>query len=160
MHGYFGWYETLVGGLTLSGVLAVGSLVLVAAFGHGRSLLRALLAAPEERGALQVARLAQAALVFLFLQETLEHSVSLGRAAVPAFAPSIWLPVLFSLVFFAALLVLAGRVVAGIVRLVLEASPRAASPTPVPLPRPRTAPRRRRPLADRRGLRAPPLLAG
>jgi hypothetical protein len=160
MHGYFGGYETLVGGLTLGGVLAVGALVLAAALGHGRSRLRAVLPAPEERSALQVARLARAALVFLFLQETLERSLSLGRAAVPSFAPSTWLLVLVSLVFFAALLVLAGRLGAGIVRLVLEASPRAASSVAVPLPRPRTAPRRRKPLADRRGLRAPPLLAG
>src|SRR5438094_5589141 len=114
MHGYFGWYEMLVGGLTLGGVLAVGALVLAAALGHGRSRLRAVLPAPEERSALQVARLAQAALVFLFLQETLERSVSLGRAAVPSFAPSTWLLLLVSLVFFAALLVLAGRVGAGI----------------------------------------------
>src|SRR5205823_6315643 len=49
MHGYFGWYETLVVGLTLGGVLAVGALVLAAAFGRRRSRLRAVLPAPEER---------------------------------------------------------------------------------------------------------------
>jgi hypothetical protein len=161
MHGYFGWYEPLVAGLTGLAVLAVGALVLAAALGHGRSRLRAVLPAPSATPGLQAARLAQAALISLFLQETFERSLALGHPAVPSFAPSTWLLVLVSLVAFAALLVLAGRLGTRIVSLVLG-SPRRrlrslalASP-----PRLRIAPQRRNPLAERRGLRAPPLLAG
>jgi hypothetical protein len=120
-----------------------------------------VLPAPSASPGLQAARLAQTALVFLFLQETLERSLALGHPTVPSFAPSTWLLVIASLLLFAALLVFAGKLGARIVRLVLGTprrrlrSPSLASP-----PRLRIAPPRRNPLAERRGLRAPPLLAG
>jgi hypothetical protein len=160
MHGYFAWYEPLVAGLTGLAVLAVGGVVLAAALGRGRTCLRAFLPAPRDSSAVQVARLAQAALVFLVLQETLEQSLTSGRIAVPSFAPSTWLLVIVALVLFAAILVLAGRLGAGIVSVMLgSAGSRTVSAAP-PLPPPLSvAPRRRNPLADRRGLRAPPLLA-
>jgi hypothetical protein len=160
MHGYFSWYEPLVAGLTGAAVLTVAVLVVAASLGYGRSRLRELLPAPKGSAALQAARLAQAALVVLFLQETLERSLTLGHVAVPSFAPSTWLLVLVSLAFVAALLVLAGRLGARIVTRLLGGDPRRPFVSPAAaLPRP-IALRRRSPLADRRALRAPPLLAG
>ena len=160
-HGYFGWYEPLVVGLTGLAVIAVGALALAAALGRGRAPLRALLPMPSANPGLQAARLAQAALVFLSLQETLERSLAQGHPAVPSFAPSTWLLVIFSLVVFAALLVLAGRLGAKIAHLVLGTQRRRLQMLTLALPpRPRIASHGRNPLADRRGLRAPPLPAG
>ena len=166
-HGYFRWYEPAVVGLGAAAVLMAAALALAALLGRGHrwtARLNAFLPERESEAslALRTARLAQAAVVFLFLQETLERSLSSGHLAPASFSASTWFLIVSSTAALALLLVLAGRasavlierVLAGHVRRVRARESRALRPRPVLL-----APRRN-PLADRRGLRAPPLLAG
>jgi len=149
-HGYFAWYEPLVGGLSLASLLAVGGLVLVAARGRRLPPLR-----------LRARSLAYTSLAFLLAQETLERSAALGRIAPPSLSPAQWIVLVAGTAATAVALTAALRAGHAAVR-------RFLSP-PAP-PRPRSAPlrwsivtvapRRPRPLAARSGLRAPPLLAG
>jgi hypothetical protein len=168
VHGYFGWYEPVVFGLGAAVVVGLGALVLAVLLGRGREWTRRLdrlLPAPDESGAGLAARtvvLARAAVVFLFLQETLERSLSARRLTPATFSPSTWCLALVATATFAVLLVLASRAGARLVECVLAGGRRPVAQRSVATPWPRVAlvPGRRNALANRRGLRAPPLLAG
>jgi hypothetical protein len=164
VHGYFGWYEPLVAGLSLTSAALVLALALAARLGRARRPARAIQRfLPTEEGgglALPAVRLSRAALAFFFLQETLERSIAWRSLEPATLRPSAWCLVLVVVVACAWLLVLAGR---GGQRLLRgAAAERVPRLRPVPAPGPVRActPRRRRPLALGRGLRAPPLLAG
>src|SRR5439155_23185655 len=154
-HRYLAWYEPLLGGLTLASLGAL--LVLVGLAALGRPLPWQL-----EAGSTRDlwSRIAAGGVLLFCVQESLERSLSGGGVEVASLSAGTWLVLLAAVGAFAALITLVARSGAALVRLVLRAAPepherRAA----VPRPR-RFAPRRRRnPLAERRGLRAPPLLA-
>jgi hypothetical protein len=158
-HAYFVWYEPLVAGLSLAALVVFGVLLLAALLGRD-SLGRALL--PATDGTLPVTvravRLALAAIGFLVVQETLERILSEGHAAAAAFGPSELLLVLAVVGMLAALVALVERSCSQLIAIVAR-RPRAAPRVDLvgfPVPRPLVA-RRRHPLADLRGLRAPPL---
>jgi hypothetical protein len=162
-HVYFGWYEPVVVGLGAAAALA---LAVAALLGHGRertTRLQRFLPSTDESGAglaVRTVALARAAVVLLFLQETSERSLASRQLTPASFSPSTWCLALAASAGFALLLVLAGRAGARLIERVL------AAPTPVDRvvaagwPRVPPAPTRRNPLADGRGLRAPPLRAG
>jgi hypothetical protein len=167
-HSYFGWYESGVAGLGAAALVALIALVLAALLGHGREWTRRLdrlLPAPGEPGASLASRtvaLARAAIVFLFLQETLERSLSAQQLTPATFSPLTWCLALVASAAFALLLVLAGRAGARLIERVRAGGLRLTPLRPVATPWPWIASvsTRRNPLANRRGLRAPPLLAG
>jgi hypothetical protein len=138
-HRYLAWYEPSLA------LLAVASIVaLVATFKPG----------------IDWRRVAAGGVLLFVLQESLERSLSGGGVQVASLSAGTWVVVLAAVTAFAGLLALVARSGAALVRLVL----RSAAPRPrrarVPRPRVFAPPRRRNPLAERRGLRAPPLLAG
>lgn len=152
LHGYFGWYEPLVAALSI-GSLALLAVALVAnRLGLSNKLLQGV-SGRETSVAGRAGMLAVKSLGFLLVQETLERVLA-GTA--PAFSGTTLLLMVLGVALFATLLAFAGRTIA---RLVLDRD-RGHHLRRVPaLARPETAesPRRRNPLADRRGLRAPPL---
>lgn len=169
VHGYFGWYEPLVWGLSALAVLLVGALLIAGLLGLRsravetlKSLLRPA-AQPDVPPSSSIGRLATASLVLLLVQESLERSFASGSPAVATFAPSEWLLLFVVLGLFAAALVFGTRSCAALLDLVFADSSRRAIP---PLRSPRPARlflgtlRRQSPLALGRGLRAPPILAG
>ena len=165
-HAYFGWYEPLVAGLSVAALVVLAGLLVVAAFG-GEALRRdvasVLLPAAERPlpGTVRAVRLALASVGFLVCQETLERTLSEGRLAAAAFSPSQALVVLAVIAAAAALLALVERSCTQLIALVaprlLRLRIRAAAVS-YPPARP-LALRRRNPLADLRGLRAPPFPA-
>ena len=165
-HAYFGWYEPLVAGLSVAALAVLGGLLLVAWLG-GESLRRrvvpVLLPARSRPlpGSVRAVRLALASVGFLVCQETLERTLTEGRMAAAAFAPSQVLLVLAVIGAAAALVALVERscseLIAFVVPRLLRLRIRAAA---LPFPSERPLPgRRRNPLAELRGLRAPPLPA-
>jgi hypothetical protein len=95
-HVYFAWYEPLVVGLGVGAALALAVLAMAALLGHGRKWTRRLhgsLPAADASGADLAARtvgLARAAIVLLFLQETLERSLATRQLTPASFSPSTW----------------------------------------------------------------------
>jgi len=167
VHSYFGWYEPAVGLLSAASLLLMAVLLAAAFLGPSsdrvvplRRLLGPLRPATPGRLA-PAARLAFASLLFLLVQESIERSVAFGRPAFVMFTPSALLLLLAALSSFAALVVfLTYSYVALLDQVVASARPRACAR---PLPpetgaRSQRSPRRRSPLARRRGLRAPPLV--
>jgi hypothetical protein len=162
-HAYFVWYEPLVAGLSLVSLALLAGLLLTATVG-GESLRRRVvsLLPPSSRpmpGSVRAVRLALASLAFLIGQETIERTLSEGRAAAAAFGPSQLLLVLTVVAAAASVVAIVERSfarlitrVAGPLALRHEREPSARFPRP----RPFTI-RRRNPLAQLRGLRAPPL---
>jgi hypothetical protein len=165
-HAYFGWYEPLVAGLSVGALAVLAGLLIVAAFG-GEALRRrvvpVLLPAAERPlpGTVRAVRLALASVGFLLCQETLERTLSEGRLAAAAFSPSQALIVLAAIGAAAAVLALVERSCSQLIALVaprrLRLRIRVATVS-FPPARPLLV-RRRNPLADLRGLRAPPLPA-
>ncbi|HEY1366612.1 MAG TPA: hypothetical protein VGF23_05840 [Gaiellaceae bacterium] len=164
-HGYFGWYEPVVAALSIAALLALVGLLAVAAAARrlGRPLVRATPGPPSPLGPVVRSRML-AALVFLFGQETLERSLQAGGPAPASFTPSGWLLLLVGVGAAAFVLTLALRLCrAAAERAIGRATP-ARRPVrglaPVGWSLVPSTPRRPRPLAARRALRAPPLLAG
>jgi hypothetical protein len=165
-HAYFAWYEPLVAGLSVGALAVLAGLLAVAAFG-GEALRRrvvpVLLPATGRPlpGTVRAVRLALASIGFLVCQETLERTLSEGRAAAAAFSPSQALVVLAVIGTAAALLALVERSCSQLIALVaprlLRLRLRAVSLC-FPPARPLVS-HRRNPLADLRGLRAPPVPA-
>jgi hypothetical protein len=165
-HAYFAWYEPLVAGLSLAGLAAFTALLIAAVLGRARlrrTVARVLLPAAERPlpGTVRTVRLALASIAFLVVQETFERTLAEGRVAPAAFRPSQLLLVLAVVAAVAALVALVERSCSQLIALVLAPLPlprsRAAGlsfPHPRPLPA-----RRRHPLAELRGLRAPPVPA-
>jgi len=163
-HAYLAWYEPLVAGLSVASLVTFAALLLAAVLGRS-SLRRAVtrvLAPASGRTAptpVRAARLALASIAFLVCQETLERSLTEGRFAVAGFAPPDILLVLALVAVLAGLVALVERSCSHLVAFVARRSPRlAVGGLPVSVPAARLlAARRRHPLAERRGLRAPPL---
>lgn len=164
-HAYFAWYAPLILGLSLAAVTAFAAMLFAAALGRRTvrmAVTRMLLPGgvrPANVGA-RAARLALASGTFLVCQESLERSVAASRPVAAAFSPgqiAILLVVLSLLAAVVALLErscveLIGHVLARTIcrrRLVLPQ-------LPVPCSSFSVSPRRN-PLAEGRGLRAPPL---
>jgi hypothetical protein len=166
MHAYFGWYEPLVGGLSVVALAVLAGLLLVAVLGGQplrRRVVPVLLPATARPfpGSVRAVRLALASVGFLVCQETFERTIGEGRLAAAAFSPSQVLLVLLVIGTAAALVALVERSYSRLIALVaprlVRLRTRVASLS-FPPARPLLA-RRRNPLADLRGLRAPPLPA-
>ena len=165
-HAYFAWYEPLVAGLSVAALAVLAGLLLVAAFGRA-SLRRRVVsvivptAAQPLPGTVRAVRLALLSIAFLTCQETFERMLGEGRLAHATFAPS---QVLFVLVTIGAAAAIVALVECSCTRLIALVAPRLLRPRAraIALPSPSTRPlvvRRRNPLAQLLGLRAPPLPA-
>jgi len=165
-HGYLIWYAPLVA--VLSGLalvaLPLGLALALAGRGGSNRTLRAVAsffvrAVPEHDPITGVVTLASQALVFLFVQESLERSLVVHRAAVASFPPSTWSILLAAVVAVAGLVAWLGRTVSTFVEAILGRA-RAVETRAIrigpPLHRARVA-RRSHPLAVHGGLRAPPV---
>jgi hypothetical protein len=108
----------------------------------------------------RLAVLATGSLAFLFVQESLERSLNAGDLRLPAFSISAWILVMLALAFAALLVALTQHSCSALLALA-RGRARVRRPSWRPLNRPKGVepPRRRHPLADQRGLRAPPLPA-
>lgn len=164
-HAYFAWYEPLVVGLTLVALVAFAALLAAALLGRDRlrrAVIRALLPATPEPlpASVRAVRLTLASVAFLAAQETFERTLAEGRLAPAAFSPSQVLLVLAVLAAMSTLVALVERSCSRLIGLVAGPVLRARSRTATlsfPAARPVTI-RRRNPLAELRGLRAPPLV--
>jgi hypothetical protein len=164
-HAYFAWYEPLVVGLTLAALLAFGALLLAAVLGRDelrRAVVRVLLPAAAQSlpASVRAVRLTLASVAFLAAQETFERTLAEGRLAPAAFSPFQVLLVLVVLAALAALVALVERSCSELIALVVAPAfqpRRRGGALPSPAARPLPA-RRRNPLAELRGLRAPPLV--
>jgi hypothetical protein len=159
VHGYFGWYEPAVGALSAASVVSLLAFLAVARLARaaGRPL-RLRPSGVEQPLARSVRSLAATSAALLVVQETLERSIPTHSVAPASFAPSQWVALLAAVTVASLVLVLALRLAAAAVRASLRVPPAArvvATPTWSVVvgrsPRPR-------PLAERFGLRAPPLL--
>jgi hypothetical protein len=163
-HAYLAWYEPAVAGLSLVSVIVFVVLLGAAAIGRAslrRTVVRALVPATKQPvpASTRAVRLALASIAFLVTQETFERSVSAGHLSPAGFdSPQIVL-VLAVVAALAALLAVFERSCSELVDLVARGLPRVAlrlAPFAFPAIRPVLA-RRRNPLAELRGLRAPPV---
>ena len=168
-HGYFNWYQPLVGGLSLI-ALVVLAVVLVAGLLGIRSgpieRLSSVFRRPEEdrsSPSALVVRLAGASLLVLLVQESIERSIESGSPTVASFTPAAWLVAIAVLSALAAALVLATRSYAVLLDRVLAAGVRrriAQLAPPLGNVVLFARPGRCKPLASGWALRAPPALAG
>ena len=163
-HAYFAWYEPFVAGLSVAALAVLAALLLVASLGREplrRRVVPMLLPAARRPlpGTVRGVRLALASIAFLVGQETLERTLTEGRASAAAFGPSQVLLVLLVIGAAAALVAIVERSCTQLIALV---APRLllrrarADVLSFPVARPLFVPRRN-PLAQLRGLRAPPL---
>ena len=161
-HAYFSWYAPLVAGTTVVSLAALALLVLAALLDRGPWRAAARMLLPTAGGApatTRAVRLALASAAFLVVQESCERSLSEGRLAVGAFSPSQILLLLVALGGLAALVALVERSCLQLIER-LASAPSLARRAPallLPVSRPAPLRRRRNPLAEMRGLRAPPL---
>lgn len=164
-HGYFSWYTPLATGLSALSIVGLPLVLAVALLG-GResSVVRGVARIvprhkPDRPLRAEIALLASGSLGFLAVQETLEHSLELGRVALPSFAPASWLILVAAIAIFAVGSAWVGRAVSSLVDVVRRAT-EATRVRSVSGARPRGLPalsRRPRPLAVHGGLRAPPV---
>lgn len=166
VHGYFGWYEPLVGVLSgIAGTILLCALALgLRARRNPPSLWQRTLLAwlRPWRGSspLVGARLAAASLGVLLVQESIERSVSLRQLAVASFPASTWLVVCVSVVVGGTALTFLARWCTQLVGIILSAPPRPAfrsAVRPARQPAPPSTRRRPNPLATGLGMRAPPV---
>jgi hypothetical protein len=163
-HSYFVWYEPLVAGLSIVALGLLAALLLAAVLGRvelRQRIVRVLLPAAARPLPVNVraVRLALAGVAFLACQETGERSLSEGRLAPVTLASSQLLVVLGVVAAAAAVLAFVERSCSRLIALVARPFARRAERVTrawFPAPRPLTV-RRRSPLAQLRGLRAPPL---
>jgi hypothetical protein len=164
-HAYFSWYEPLVGGLSLAGLVGFTALLLAVVIGREglrRPVVRALLPATARPvpGAVRAVRLALASIAFLVCQETIERTLAEGRLSPAAFTSSQLLVMLGTIAALAALVALVERSCTQLIAHVIAPRPLPSS-RPIGLSFPPERPlatRRRNALAELRGLRAPPVL--
>jgi len=163
-HGYLTWYAPLVAVLSGLSIVALPlALALAVARPRQSRALRAVAAVfvravPEGDPVAGTVALVAQALVFLFVQESLERSLVLHGAAIASFPPSTWSILLAAVVAVAGLVAWLGRTVSTLVDDILKRTrvvgQRAGGGRR--LPRPALAVRRSHPLAVHGGLRAPP----
>jgi hypothetical protein len=164
-HGYLIWYAPLVAVLSGLAIVALPLGLALAVAGHGRRpalrpvaalFVRAL---PERDPIAGAVTLASQALVVLFVQESVERSLILHRAAVASFPPSTWSVLLAAVVVVAALVAWLGRTVSTLVEGILKRRQSFATRTTGWRSSLRRAflVRRSHPLAVHGGLRAPPV---
>jgi hypothetical protein len=150
-HAYLAWYEPAVGALSLGAAVAVAALAALAA--AGRRLPWRL----ETHGLWS--RVAAGGVLVFFAQESLERSLS-GAPGVASLSAATLLVVLAAVALSAAVVVVVVRSGVALARLGRRRVKQPRCPG-MNAARPQlVAASRRNPLADRRGLRAPPLLAG
>jgi hypothetical protein len=165
-HAYFAWYAPLILGLSFAALAAFTAMLLAAALGRSnvrRVVARLLLpgVVQPENVAARATRLALASTAFLVCQESLERSVAASRPVPAAFTPGQIAVLLVALSILAAIVAFLERSCVELIAQVLGrtmwrrrlvAAPTAFSE------RFCFVFARRNPLADRRGLRAPPLI--
>ncbi len=163
-HAYFVWYEPLVAGLSIVALVVLAALLLAAVLGRDglrRRVASVLLpaAARPVPGTVRTVRLALASTAFLAFQETVERSVGEGRLAPAELGSSQLLLALAVVAAAAAVVALVERscsqLIARVARPLAARHARDAGVSSPPARPP--AGRRRNPLAQLRGLRAPPL---
>ena len=165
-HGYFGWYEPFVGALSFVSLLSLVALMIVSAGGGDRVRRRvARWVAPLDSSSRMVlvdrgVVLVLSSAAFLYLQESIETSVAVGRVMPALIPPAHLFVLLLALAAFAAVVARVEwwcrRVVARLAGRSRSAGRHVALPRLVPVAVQGRC-RRRSPLAERRGLRAPPL---
>jgi hypothetical protein len=155
VHSYFGWYEPAVAVLSAASALVVVAAAVAAMLGRRSRTLAALRATPPTvRSAV---RLAAFAIGWLVVQETIERSVGAGAFEPATFGAARWSIIVGATAIAAGALTLLARVsVALVVALVATTPKRVARLRGVARLTVSVPPRKRRALADRRGLRAPP----
>ena len=162
-HGYFGWYESLVGWLSLLALVLFAAVGVARLLGRDPRWLRAVVDEwqPNSRQTLAAGRLAALSVVFLITQETLERSIPARTLVLAQFSPTQWAIILAAAVAVAAAFASLARGYGALLRAVVESiatgrrQPARSAPSHPDVPAPR-----RHPLAAFRGLRAPPSLAG
>ena len=155
VHGYFGWYEPAVAFLSLASALAVVAAAIAALLGR-RSRTLAMLRATTPN-AVSAVRLAALAIVWLVAQETIERSMGAASFAPATFDAGGWSIIVGASAIAAGALTLLARIGVALVASAIATAPkRFARPENVARWIVSVPPRRRRALADRRGLRAPP----
>jgi hypothetical protein len=161
VHGYLGWYTLVVSVLSLGAIagLAVSVAFALRARRLGRPVRVPVAAGPERTHGLYVAELAVWGLVWVYLQETLEHSVPSRELVFANFAPGQVLGLLLGVAGGALVLGFLMRAGTRVMRaLFTSGAARGGEPTVGWMPHP--AERRAwRPLASCLALRAPPLLS-
>jgi hypothetical protein len=159
VHGYLGTYEAVVGLVSLVSFAVVAVAAAWTVTGRAtvaRRMLAPLPVAPTRRAS---ARRAALGLAVLAMQESAERSVAAGHAQGPGLGVAAWAIAILTVVAASAVLDALARAGGTVLRL-LEARcgtivrPRAVLRSPDGV-----TPRRRRVLADRHGVRAPPLAA-
>jgi hypothetical protein len=161
-HAYFFWYEPLVAGLSVAALALLAGLLLAATAGGASMRRRAVSLLPSASrtapGTVRAVRLALASLAFLACQETIERSLGEGRLAPAAFGSSQLLLVLGAVAAAAAIVAIVERSCSRLIAYAARVCVPRARPLSVLLQPARPfAVRRRNPLAELRGLRAPPL---
>jgi hypothetical protein len=142
LHGYFGWYEPALAGVSLAVLLVARPVSL-----RTRSPL-----------AETVRRVSTAAILVLLAQESLERTLQAGHPAFVVLTPSQWLVLLVGIgatAFLLAFALRAGQTVIGLLRRVERSRALTVARWNVVTVRSRRA----RPLAERFALRAPPAVA-
>jgi hypothetical protein len=167
VHGYFAWYAPLVAVLSGISIVVLPLTVAIAAGDTSENRLLGAIGSLVPRtsatggAAPEIARLASGAIAFLFVQESLEHSLAAHHFGVAALTPFDWLVLVVAVVLISAGIAYAGRAV---LALADELSHRGR-PVSLRAPYVRAFPgtagrvRRSRPLAVHGGLRAPPVAA-
>jgi hypothetical protein len=165
VHGYFGWYEPIVGVLSGGAAATVVCLFALglrartaAASRHERAILAWLRPwrGPSRRSG---AGLAALSLGVLLVQESVERSVAVHQLALASFPASTWLVILASVALGGAVLTFLARWCIELVEIVLATRGPVLHAAEVEVAPARSPVRRRRnPLATRLGMRAPPIL--
>jgi hypothetical protein len=155
-HGYLCWYEPAIALLSIGSAATVGIAAVAALLGRRSRTLATIRTAEQDSAS--ALRLASLAVVWLVVQETVERSVGAGHFEPAAVAGGGWPIVVVVAAGAACVLTLLSRVGAAVANALAKQPPRiAARPQVVKRLIRRVVPRRRRALADRRGLRAPPV---
>jgi hypothetical protein len=161
LHGYLGLYEAVVFGLSALALATILLAVVAAATGRDgrwRDRVRCPAGGSSRRSS---ALLALGALVLLLVQESLERSLVSGAPAWPEPDAQMWLVAVAAAFGAALVLRLLRRSCVSLLRAVHARDRlRRRRPTVARPRRAQIAVGRRNALANRRGLRAPPALAG
>jgi hypothetical protein len=163
VHGYFGWYEPLSGALSAVALLALGLMLVFGLAGnaHARRVLAACAAGGRSAPA-RAYRLALATIAILVVQESIETSVAAGRPVLGMFSGASLLFAVAAAAVLSALFVCAARSYERLAERIVARARSTRHLGGLKAARARRlllSHRPRSPLADFRGLRAPPLPA-